>query len=186
MRYVIFIFAMMVLLQGCKKEELNPFLRNSWGWAKAEVNGINWEANACRASLLENNYVSLGFHVADNSQSYESIIFNNIALVSEIYFLPNIYLHESGYPLKPAYMRFMVKGDNDLDCAAYENLHDKDSLQNWVEITEYNEKTKEIKGIFSCNMIINPKGSNAGPKCKPTDPDTIRIRNGVFHTKIMN
>jgi len=184
------LFLIVVLFGGsCKKQDLSLSpLKYSWGSAKAEVNDTQWQANACRAGISpkKSDTIFLELGRADNIQFHELLRFHFLPIQLGIYYLPDMQLNLSNTKTKTVGMNFFIKGDNDLDCAAYENLHDADSLQNWVEITEYNEKTKEIKGKFSCNMIINPKGSNAGPKCKPTDPDTIRIRNGMFHTKIMN
>lgn len=185
MRKLLVLLLCLSLFLGCKKEELSPFLKNSWGWAKAEINGVKWEANACRTMYYgTDSLISLGFSNADNYQQYEHIRFAGLKnLTIGKYYLPQ----ETNDPyISPATYRVFVRGDNDLDCAIYDNLYDVNYLQNWIEITEYNEKTKEIKGKFSCNLLIDPKGGNAGVKCKPTDPDTIRIRNGTFHTRITN
>jgi hypothetical protein len=188
MRKLLVLLLCLSLFLGCKKEELNPFLKNSWGWAKAEINGVKWEANACRA-YKDDCFIGLFLSNADNSQTYETLRITFQDSLSRLgkhklsKFITFTFPDTSYVSSSTSYHK-QVLGDDDLWCAVYNNLHDADSLQNWVEITEYNEKTKEIKGKFSCNLLIDPKGGNAGVKCKPTDPDTIRIRNGVFHTRI--
>ena len=182
MKKIIMFFCLMMVFVGCGKKEINPLWKNFWGSATAEVNGKVWNANGCEA-LRRKDSVMIGLSVLDDIQELFSMPL--IPLKLGKHFLPNK-ININGGELKAAYMYFMVQGDNDLTCAQYGNLHDADSLRNWVDITEYNPQTKEIKGKFSCNLLIDPEGGNAGVRCKPSDLDIIRIRNGVFHTKIVN
>ncbi len=178
MKKIILIFTLMlVVLVGCKKnnEFLDLFGKNWWGQATAEINGKQWSATGCNG-FAKGDIISLGFSEVNKQQ-----ILNDFTILS----LP-LKLGKQFVPKKSISYDLRVDGDNDLLCAIYDNLHDADSLQNWVEITEYNPQTKEIKGKFSCNMLIDPKGGNAGVKCNPSDPDVLRIRNGVFHTKIVD
>jgi hypothetical protein len=60
-------------------------------------------------------------------------------------------------------------------------IYEPDSLWNYITVTAFNAQTKEIDGTFQATYLIDPSRM----KCKPSAPDTIRIRNGVFHTKIL-
>ena len=171
----------MMVFVGCGKKEINPLWKNFWGSATAEVNGKMWNTNGCEA-LRRNDSVRIGLSVLNDVQASEIFSISSVPLKLGKHFLTDK-IRRNGGELKSAYMRFMTE-DPDLWCAQYGNLHDADSLQNWVDITEYNPQTKEIKGKFSCNLLRDPEGGNAGERCKPSDPEVIRIRNGVFHTKI--
>ncbi len=184
MKKIIMFFCLMMVFVGCGKKEVNPLWKNFWGSATAEVNGKMWNASGCEAGTSKDS-IGISLRVLDDVQTREIFSISAVPFRLGKQFLPNK-ISMSGGELKSAYMDFMVQGDNDLTCAQYGNLHDADSLQNWVDITEYNPQTKEIKGKFSCNLLIDPEGGNAGVRCKPSDPDIIRIRNGVFHTKIVN
>jgi hypothetical protein len=179
MRNIQIVLLLGVILLGarCKKEELSPFRKNSWGNAKTEINGNIWTANVCKTNLNSTrDSVGIVLSNANNNQVFEWLGLGLLPLRVGVY----------PFPSKSLWYGIFIRGDNDLICATYVNSINTDVLEDYVEITEYNEQSKEIKGRFSCNMLINPEGSNAGTKCKPTDPDTLRIRNGVFHTKILN
>ena len=74
---------------------------------------------------------------------------------------------------------FTLSNDGDVVCHVFHVL-EKDSFNNWVRITKYNEKTKEFSGEFSVTYIKTEECATF------SYPDTIRIRNRVFHTKIIN
>ena len=182
MKNIIIFFCLIVVFAGCKKE-VNPLWKFHWGYATADMNDNMWSANGCYAQTNGKDSIGIVFNARDDEQIRESFSVSSIPLKLGKQFLPSE-ISRNGGVLKGTYMRFMVDGDDDLTCAQYGNLHDADSLQNWVDITEYNPQTKEIKGKFSCNLLRDPEGGNAGERCKPSDPEVIRIRNGVFHTKI--
>lgn len=55
-----------------------------------------------------------------------------------------------------------------------------DSEDNYIQIDSYNEKTQEVKGTFQLTFAVRKNRSPGDPL-----PDTLRFRNGRFHTKII-
>lgn len=74
----------------------------------------------------------------------------------------------------PVYGTFFPM-DDDVINGFYDPLN---AAHNYVEIYEYNSKTQEIKGRFQITFVRKKRGE------VPVLPDTIRITNGLFHTRI--
>ncbi len=159
----------------CKKDKWEGIY---FGYAKAEINGVkvNFKASG---GLLYNlaDSISLVFQKLDGFVLKESIsiqkIYKGTNLPQSIHKVDNSTIRVES--LSSAY--YMT--DDDLICDIYD-VYEPDSAQNYISITDFNSQTKEIKGIFQVTYLIDP----AWRKCNPAAPDTIRIRNGVFHTKV--
>ncbi|MDO6389558.1 hypothetical protein Q4E40_05435 [Pontibacter sp. BT731] len=54
------------------------------------------------------------------------------------------------------------------------------AVDNYVTITSFNEKTREVKGEFQVTLVFDQLDN----RNDPTAPDTIRFTNERFHTKI--
>ncbi|WP_342084518.1 hypothetical protein [Dyadobacter sp. OTU695] len=77
---------------------------------------------------------------------------------------------------EPQAALFELLSDGDV---AGDSYYTVDSEDNYIQIDNYNEKTKEIKGIFQLTLIAQkPRSSNLLP-------DTLRLQNGRFHTRII-
>lgn len=55
-----------------------------------------------------------------------------------------------------------------------------DSEDNYIQIDRYNKKNQEVKGTFQLTFAVRKNRSPGDPL-----PDTLRFRNGRFHTKII-
>lgn len=71
---------------------------------------------------------------------------------------------------------FTLLADGDVLGKDYK-LFNSDS--NYFEITNFNDATGEITGNFSVNFVTNDSTG-----IDPLAPDTIRIRNGLFHARL--
>ena len=170
--FFIFIFA------KCKKESLEA---KYFGYAKAELNRIAINFNKVRGALLYNSEdsLSVSFEKWDGLILKESITILKIFKVTNTaqqiykydYTVNRVVKLSSGY--------YTFRDDGDVGCDTY-NIYEPDSLQNNITITSFNSQTKEIKGTFQATYLIDPSRI----KCRPTAPDTIRIKNGEFYTKI--
>jgi hypothetical protein len=77
---------------------------------------------------------------------------------------------------QPSAAFFTLISDGDVSGNSYYTV---DSEDNYIQIDTYNSKTKEIWGSFQLTLAIyRPRYSDALP-------DTLRFRNGRFHTKII-
>ncbi|MDQ6758199.1 MAG: hypothetical protein M3004_14850 [Bacteroidota bacterium] len=168
----IFIFA------KCKK---NPPEEQYYGYAKAEINGTMINFNKVKGILLYalEDSIALSFERWDGLILRESIsilkIFKGTNAAQRIYkydySVNRLARLSSGY--------YTFRDDGDVGCDTY-NIYEPDSSQNKIIITSFNSQTKEIKGTFQATYLID----QTRPKCRLSAPDTIRIRNGEFYTKI--
>jgi len=185
-RYLFIIFAVMVLLQGCdnsEKRAKNEFLKFYPGSSELSFNDIKTNRFRVRAGFVDDK-ISIGFLYAINDlYNREDFVIVNVS--PNNLNLQTIYFYNKGDGTvnldKNRVMSSFVTLSNDGDvlCHTYGVL-ESDSLNNWVKITKYDEKTKELSGEFSVTYIKTRECATL------SYPDTIRIRNGVFHTKIMN
>ena len=166
------------LFAGCKKDSTEPE-GNYFGYAKAEINGVTVNFNKARAALLYNldDSISVIFEKWDGLLLKESIdmqkIYKRTTNPQRVYkYQNNINRIQR---LSSAY--YTLSNGGDVICDVYDN-YEPDSLQNYITITSFNPQTNEIRGTFQATYLIER------PKCRPAAPDTIRIRNGEFYTKI--
>ena len=69
--------------------------------------------------------------------------------------------------------------DGDVLCDQY-FVFERDSLINNITINSFNETTKEISGTFDVTLLVDLNRTI----CNLQRVDTVRIRNGIFNTKI--
>jgi hypothetical protein len=175
-----------VTLQGCKKQEENLIIKNYPGTSELLFNDAKTNRFRVRASFYKDNAkkVSISFLYAINDL-YNREIFELAGVKLDSTNQQKIYIYDRGdvsVPFKPNRVMSTfstLSDDGDVGCHLFQVL-EKDSLNNWVRITKYNEKTKELSGEFSVTYIKTEECATF------SYPDTIRIRNGVFHTKIIN
>lgn len=163
----------------------------NWGYLTAEMNGSDWSQTYKNAYQVTHGIVSDRndpqglfydlISVLHSPEGYDRqhLLFQNIP------FEP----HTGRYKLvscnphagcdssdKPIVTLFELVSDGDVSGDLF---YTADSEDNYIQIDSYNEKTKEIKGSFQLTLAIQmPRRSNALP-------DTLRFRNGRFHTKII-
>lgn len=175
--YLIAVFLFIFIFAKCKKDK-DDQAGQFYGYAKATANG-NWvNFNKARAWFFNNNIdsVSVLFERWDGSLRREVISFG--PMIKAINMPQRIKKAIFGSStLTSSYTT--VRDDGDVLCDVY-HIYEPDSLQNFITITAFDPQTKEIRGTFQATFLIDP----IRIKCMPTAPDTIRIRNGEFYTKI--
>lgn len=170
--FFIFIFA------KCKKD---PLEEKYFGYAGAELNGITVNFNKVHGALFYNSEDSLSVSL----EKWDGLVLKESFSILKIIKVPNIaqriykfdYTVNRVAKLSSGYYTF--RDDGDVGCDSY-NIYEPDSLQNYITITSFNSQTKEIRGTFQTTYLID----QSTPKCRTTAPDTIRIKNGEFYTKI--
>jgi hypothetical protein len=166
------------LFAKCKKDSTEPE-GNYFGYAKADINGVTVNFNKVRGGLLYNldDSISLSLEKWDGLLFKEQITFQKLFKWTinpqRIYKFPNNINRIQ--KLSSAY--YTLSNGGDVICDVYDN-YEPDSLQNYITITSFNSQTNEIRGTFQATYLIEM------PKCRTAAPDTLRIRNGEFYTKI--
>jgi hypothetical protein len=179
----IIFFLVVALLQGCKKEE-NEVIKSHPGKSELFFNDTKTNRFRAGASYIQNNKnkAVISFLYAINDlYSRENFTISVDKLDNTVQ--QRIFKYDRGdisIPFDPnkAMSSFnTLSEDGDVLCHTYDVL-EKDSLNNWIKITKYNEKTRELSGEFSITYIKTRECTSF------SSPDTIRIRNGVFSTTI--
>jgi hypothetical protein len=177
MRYlIVLLVAFGILGLKCKKD---PYADIYFGNGEAIINGNTINFNKARANLINSNpdSISIGLERWEGGIKKEGISFFRAKVSNNS---PQT-THKNVISLNLLISNYVtVIADGDVVCDFY-NIFEPDSIQNNITITSYNSTTKEIRGIFQGTYLIDP----TRVKCNPAAPDTIRIRNGEFYTKIL-
>ncbi len=174
MKNILFIIGLF-FLAGCEKG------LESFGFARATFNNNEWRADQVRCrrdNKCFNRYIGLELKKI-NKRGYIretlTLSFYPIQGPQKLYKVStrplgcsNDSLRISGY--------YKHTDDGDVVSHFYELL---ESENNYVTITNYNENNKTISGNFNLTFILD-NYPNA-----PDKPDTIRVTNGEFYTKII-
>lgn len=171
---ILFLIAVFFCL--CKKQKLE-----FWGTASVQFNGSNWVAEKVRCSNASNCLPRKMFHLQLNKYSIEgflreSIVFTRIPLQEGRHEL-ELNLTENNCSSGPQAL-YATSGDHgDVN----KDIYQLDStFNNYIDISRYDEKSGELKGRFDLLLIVRP------PKFDARAPDTVRLTNGVFHTKLLD
>ena len=168
-----------------------PRLPN-WGYLTAEMNGEDWSKTYKNAYQVTHGIVSYADEPQGVFYGLITILHNEAGarrqelIFQNIPFFPKTGRHKlvSCNPYvgcessdKPIVALFELLSDGDVSGDLF---YTADSEDNYIQIDSYNEKTNEIKGSFQITLANarTPRSSNALP-------DTLRFRNGRFHTRII-
>lgn len=173
MRYVkiMILFTAVISLFSCKKDK-----DYYWGSVTAQKNGVSWAGNIrATKSTISDSKINIIINTLDqNGSELETLVFFKV---------PTSLGHYSfSYTINQPPDDSLVGCDyaNGYGDQLYDSyLLSKQDSTSYLEITEYDNKKKEIKGRF--NLVVWPdiKGSwNA--------PDSIVFSGGEFHTRISN
>ena len=180
-QFILLAFVAIILLQSCKKNTagypmtLYERIKNSSGTVTARLNGKPWASTLTRAyywqggvGIVAEHYLNEDLHEAFSIDKINPLLeYNEIR-----YHNPVTYEYENADGVQALFG--IVEGDADL--ADYTVIPDT-MANNYVEITSYNEATREIKGRFQISFYRTytvEKGVY----------DTVRLTDGVFNLKI--
>lgn len=186
------------LSAGCKLtneiiDNVGPLPRlPNWGCLTADMNGSDWSKSYKNAYQVTHGIVSY----TDESQG-SFFALKSVLHTSEGYDRQNLIFQKIPFSPLPGRLnvasctpRAPCESSDKPQVALYELLSDGDvagdffytvdSEDNYIQIDSYNPKTQEIKGSFQLTL------ANARiPRSSNVLPDTLRFRNGRFHTRII-
>jgi hypothetical protein len=163
---------------ACKKNK-NEF--KYFGSASATMNGRTWNAGTVRCVINIPCYkgkLGFGFKVY-NQQGFlrESLIFSKIPIKKGNFLLSSKnYNDVTCIDTLPTSEYFTAQDDGDVLLDSYNAIPSPD---NYFTIEDYNERTKELRGSFAVAFKIVLRGAVDAP-------DTIRVTNGKFYTKVLD
>lgn len=164
------------LVISCNKSEKLPIEPSPyWGEISADKNGEPWMASPyaiININLNRYDIIDLAFHFYDQyGIRRESCSLYKVPLVKGTYPVVNT----------PISKKDSLVGGNffytedDVLYGSYDILESDSS--SFVSLLSYDSIMKEVKGKFDLTFIVINKPY-------PDAPDTIRLRNGTFHTRI--
>lgn len=174
MKYPLLLLIALILFISCKKNP-NPVEEPSkfWGEASATINGTPWAAQpiAWVNLIYKNNWL---FSIASFDQA--GILRESLSVI-KVPFTPGTYPIVNS---DPQINDSLVGADftyweADLALGLYKVLESDSS--SFVTVDSYDSTTKELRGKFDITFIV-------AHRPYPGAPDTLRVRNGVFHTKV--
>jgi hypothetical protein len=175
MKTLCFFAAVIALLVSCSKEPQNTQPEGPWwGEATAEKNGMLWKAKPY--AFVNINHGN-GLNVLIDSLDRDNLKREELAFY-KVPFTPGT------YPVvnTPPQVNDSLVGANfyyvevDILYGVYKILEADSS--SFITLTSYDTVSKEVKGTFDVTFIKEIKPY-------PSAPDTIRLRNGKFHTKVI-
>lgn len=166
-----------LILIGCKKD---PAKGVYYGTASAIFNGKAWNAGTVRSNINVPCYKGkLGFEFnVYNKQGFlrETLSFEKIPIAKGTYSINPLNYND---PLcKDTVATALYGTSQDHGDVALDFYNVIPSPDNYFTINNYNERTKELTGSFEVTFKITTRQD-------PNSPDTIRVSNGRFYTKIL-
>lgn len=182
---IIFLF---LLFNSCKRDE--PILVKSWG-------NMSVEFNQDRGYFRNQIFAIIGTSCNDplilidmartDKTNYpyptDNFIFYNLPARKGVYRFKTYSKQPEcrDVPYITEVSAIYSREEGDVTIQSYKIL-DSPKENNYLQIDDYNKDTKEIKGRFQVVFIVDSPRKLRGNY----DPDTIRLTNGVFHTKILD
>ena len=175
--YSFFLFLGFITLFACKKETIQTIVEPSpyWGTITALQNESPWSAElfAAENNIFENGLEIVSDQLNEGNIRKESLGFTKIPFSPGTYPVVNTGPRDDDGLVGAGFWHV----DYDVIHSSYKILESDSS--SFVTLTSYDTISQEIRGHFDLTFIKD----QANPEFD--FPDTIRFRNGVFHTKIL-
>jgi hypothetical protein len=174
MKELIFIVIVLTIIASCNKKE--PIIDNSpyWGEMSVSKNISNWVGKPYAVNTINGiNGLSIIIDSVDIFNILrESISFTKIPLMLGKYQIFDI-VPQANDSIPGAIYGIW---EDDILTGIYKVLESDSS--SFVALTSFDSLSKEVKGTFDLTFI-------SVRKPHPSYPDTVRFRDGVFHTKLI-
>ncbi|MBK7938463.1 MAG: hypothetical protein IPJ82_15890 [Lewinellaceae bacterium] len=170
-KLLLFVF----FISSCKKEQKTPQQQYPyWGEVTLVKNGNTWKGQpfaATNKKLVDRLDIIIdSLDIYGNS--WEALSFYKVPRLPGMYRVFNTTSQKQDSLVGSAFYYL----EADILYGVYDILEVDSS--SFITLISYDTVTKEIKGTFDVTFI-------AGIKPYPSAPDTLRLRNGTFHTKVI-
>jgi len=175
MKIKIVYFFVFSLLFSCQKE-VSPY----WGNAEMNFNGRKWETRQVVCEFMKgkclNPEIIIVFEKYDQpTLTTEMIAIGKLPSAKGVHKISKIDYQnypDCTYPhANASYRTYEIDATKE----SYEILEGE---ENYVEITDFDENSKEVKGRFYLVFIVRSKWSQS------VLPDTLRFTEGRFHARV--
>ena len=179
MRVIYIIVLSILLFFSCKKED-EPIVAfdSFWGTVSALIDEVEWMSIKIYARNNTHKGEGINIHITNVDEfdiSRNSIDFSKIPYSLGTYRLENANLQEDDGKVGG----FLSFNDSDVLLAYFQILEIDSS--SFITLESYDPLTNEIRGTFDATFILETQYDTSREF-----PDTIRFRNGIFHTKIID
>jgi|GEM_PF-5495273 len=182
-RYSLLTSLIVVVFFGCCSDEFEKGFITYSGEVSFELNGETWQPFPTADDLSYDSLLLVLMH------NYNDDDFKTYSL--SIHQIDPMKLNEKQTIHKYV---FSELDENKVSAEFAECLGDGDVAgdnfdvfefeDNWIKITRWDEDSKKLEGEFQVNFIF--RGLETGePRKANTFPDTIRVTDGVFSTKVV-
>jgi hypothetical protein len=165
---------LLLFVFGCLKENQDP-QDIYWGTASAEING---EARDLKP-YCETNGIYLNIVLDYINEANKLVYHVNLGHIQTKMYTTDTFAVYSNVPPNTSEWTNLVSlmSDGVTVGNIYKSL---ETEVNTVEVTDWNPINREVKGKFNITYVLDP----AWPVNDPLAPDTIRLVNGVFYTRV--
>ncbi|MCE6990618.1 hypothetical protein [Dyadobacter sp. CY323] len=190
-RIVLFIILLVVNI-GCNLQYDARPKNPSWGFLTTKMNGQDWNKTYRNGYQVVQGLIStgaVGSAMPCKGEFYyiNSELYTDRGEVRQHLSLIKVPIVKGKYKVTP-YINGHCSDSDPVYGILYTQFGDVmddqynilTSESNFLQIDSYDDKSKEIKGTFQLTFVLERAGSGQ------TLPDTIRFREGKFHTKIMD
>ena len=175
MKHILFLIIATILLFSCKKDP-TPIVEPSpyWGESSATINGVPW---AAQPTAFVNLIYGNNWHIIMNYFDQNNILREGLNLIKVPFKVGTYPVVNGDAQLNDSLLGadFTYWIDDQTD--GYYTVLESDS-SSFVSLTSYDTTTKELRGTFTITFIAVHKPPYPGAT------DTLRVRNGVFHTRV--
>lgn len=180
MNRLLFVLPIVIMLSNCKKDEnvvVDTEVIEHIGYSTATFNGEEVElqpfANHYDQLTPPLNF-SLKRYVVDGSVRF-SLSFRGMKLLIE---KQTLYNRSDSVRISAASAASLI-----LDTIGKEyDLNEQDDIEDFFQITHYNEETGDLHGIYQLSLYKDP--TTEGLPDDPAWPDTLVIKDGYFETVV--
>jgi hypothetical protein len=191
MKRILFYISLSLLIIGCDTEKSIKPIGPTFGYVLAKMNGEPWIRinkkgfQTTRGIIAEYSSAmpcqGLQYNIFTelyNGEGYitQAMYFIKVPLMKGKYKV-DPYVDESCQLQDPIYSFFDTTIGGDVSGDYYKILSSED---NFLQVENYNPKSKEIKGSFQVTFVLERAGYGH------TLPDTMRFTDGRFFTKMMD
>jgi hypothetical protein len=187
-KYIASFLLIFLFFNNCKRDE--PILVQSWGNMSVEFNkDTGYFRNQIFASIstpCDDPLILINMSRTDKTNypyPTDVFIFYNLPARKGVYRFTT-YGNQpecKDVPNMTKVSAIYNREEGDATIESYKVV-DSPKENNYLQIDDYNKTTKEIKGRFQVVFVVNRLRKLRGNY----DPDTIRLTNGVFHTKVLD
>ena|SRR5687768_13945325 len=177
MKLISFTFFIIIFCACCQPEPASP-IDIYWGTSSLIINNQSFEFKPYFVNTPDNEKINIYLDRFNEYNFHRTHLAFGLIEKSK-YILDTLYAFD---PIGNNANEYSVLNTYIDDGHILGNVYKLMDLDNYLEITSWDSVKNEVKGIFELNFAIDSRFV----KSDINGPDTIRIKNGTFHTRLID